>query len=126
MSEYEEAANRLHHLSFIFAGDVIIAADQGAPYVKTKMFPTTDELRNLRYLIDRLLLVRGDINVITAILVEKGIVTKEDLVKRLTEEYELITKEALEMINAQVARTGYQWELTDVGFRIKKINNNSP
>lgn len=105
-SEYQAAANRLHHLSIIYSGAIAEVA-RGHPI---SVIPSgAPGLEGTRDLIDCALLVRAEVNGITRILLEKAIVTHEDLLAVLIVEYDHL---------AAAKAAHYGFSVTDEGLRV--------
>jgi hypothetical protein len=72
---YQRALNRLNHWGMLLTGR--IAGTLRADDPRSKGY---------RDLFQKFLIQRAEVNAITAILLEKGITTREDLTKRITDE----------------------------------------
>lgn len=72
---YERALNRLNHWGMLLAGRIGGTLHKDDPRSK-----------GYRDLFQKYLILRAEANAIAAVLLEKGIVTREDFTKRITEE----------------------------------------
>jgi hypothetical protein len=103
MSDYNDAANRLHHLSLRYVG----AFAEIAKGQKVGLLPNgTPGLKEMRDLIDLILFARAEINGLTKILFDRGLVTGEQLAEIMTEQYQHITKEKAQWLGVVVTDAG--------------------
>jgi len=87
--EYRASANRLHHLSMHYAGALLELA-QGKPW---GMIPQGyPGLKDFRDLADIILFVRAEVNAHTRLMVEAGLITKEQAMDAITDEMDFFTQ----------------------------------
>ena len=103
MTEYQKAANRLHHLSMRYVGALHECAKGEKVGIIAQNHPGNREMRDL---IDLVLLTRAEINGITELLVKKGITTTEELQKIFAGEYEWLTKQKAQQLGVEVTDVG--------------------
>jgi hypothetical protein len=98
-----EAANRLHHLSMRYSG-ALIELLAGAP---VGIVPSgRPGLRESRDLIDLILLTRAEINGLTRILVDAGVVSESRAREVMETEYDWLAKVKAEFLGVQVTDFG--------------------
>jgi hypothetical protein len=103
--DYEAAANRLHHLSMVYAGAMVELAT-GKPQ---QMIPSTyPGLRRTRDYLDLILLCRAEINAFTALAIKKGLFTEDELTIQCIDEYNYITECKEQLFDIKVTDYGIQ------------------
>ena len=103
---YREAAERLHHLSMRYAGAWVEVAKGEKVGLLPKDYPGLKEMRDL---IDLILLTRAEINGLTELLVKKGLTTTEELQKIFGTEYEWLTKQKAQQLGVEVTDAGLKY-----------------
>lgn len=98
-----KAGERLHHLSMIYAGAVCELA-QGKPLgLIPRGFPGLSKMRDLA---DLILLTRAEINGLSRLLIEAGILDADTVVKTFAEEYEWLTQQKARQFGVEVDDAG--------------------
>lgn len=100
---HREAAERLHHLSMRYVGALHEVAKGEKVGLIAQDHPGSREMRDL---IDLILLTRAEINGITEILVKKGICTVDEIKNTFTAEYEWLTKAKAQQLGVVVTDVG--------------------
>jgi hypothetical protein len=96
MNEYERAANRLHHLSMLYAGAAAEVAMGKEIFGLPNGYPG---LRKFRDLIDLTLFCRAEINALTALMVKAKLFTTEEYTKEVTGQYNWLTEQKEKLYN---------------------------
>lgn len=97
------AATRLHHLSMRYGGAIVELA-QGRP---AGLLPQgMAGLREARDLIDLILLTRAEINGLTKLLLEAGVLKPDAVVRQYAEEYEWFCQEKAKFLGVEVSDAG--------------------
>lgn len=105
----KKAANRLHHISFFYAGAMYeLVHGKQVAFVKDG----TPGLSTTRDLVDLILFCRAEINGMTKLLIDKGIITQEEYHERVAEEYEYFAQAKARHFGAS--------ESSDAGLVFKK------
>jgi hypothetical protein len=101
--DYNQAANRLHHLSMRYVGAVFEVAS-GTP---VSLLPSNHPgIREMRDLIDCVLLSRAEINGFTRILVEAKLLTIERAEQIFAEEYQWLEEQKAKFLGVEVSDAG--------------------
>lgn len=103
MNAYERAANRLHHLSMRYVGALQEVACGQKVGLIGKNHPGNKEMRDL---VDLILLTRAEINGLTQILVNAKLITLEAFEKLMTEQYEYLTDVKAKQLGVEVSDVG--------------------
>ena len=102
------AHQRLHHLSMRYFG-AFVECGQGKPIGMVPLsWPGRKEIRDL---VDLVLLTRAEISGLSRILVDAGIVTPARLTAIMTEEYEFITKAKEKQLAVKVTDHGLEFKV---------------
>jgi len=109
MTNYEAAANRLHHLSMRYAAAVLELALGRPVGMVPQGYPGLKEFRDLA---DLILFVRAEMNANTRLMVEAGIITAEQAAIAYTEEYDHLTKAKAEQLGVGVNDAGLIYDLS--------------
>jgi DNA-binding transcriptional ArsR family regulator len=104
--ECREAAERLHHLSMRYVGAFLELARGEEVALIPQGFPGVKEMRDL---IDLILLTRAEINAHTALLLEAGVVTQEQVLREIREQYDWLTKEKEKFLGCEATAEGLKF-----------------
>lgn len=96
-------ANNLHHLTMIYLGGFAELA-RG----KEIMFVAANEpgVKKTRDLLDLVLILRAEINGITRLLVQTGLVTEDQISREYAEQYEWLAKQKAGQFGVEVSDVG--------------------
>ena len=97
---YHKLSKRLHHLSIIFASNVL-AGRVASEYVRLSVRDVAD----LAYFL------RAEVNAITKLLIDKGIVEKSELIERINEELEILINAKEEQFKIALTDQGISFDL---------------
>jgi hypothetical protein len=105
-----DAANRLHHLSMRYSGS-LMELQTGKP---VGLIPQGHPgLKEVRDLIDLILIARAEINALSAILIKNKVTTPDELTRQITVEYDYICKVKAEQLGVGVSDDGLVFDLGD-------------
>lgn len=101
--DVRKAANKLHHLSMLYAGAL---AELGQAK-KLGLLPSdAPGIKGARDIVDIVLLVRAELNAVTNLLLKRGVIKLPDLEAAFAHEYEWFAQQKANLFGCKVTEGG--------------------
>lgn len=119
VAKARHAAQRLHHLSMLYSGSLIELVKGEKVGVLPTSYPGLKEARDF---IDLILFTRAEINALSRLLIDAGVLDLEKVQNQFAEEYEWFAQQKAKLYGVEVTDYGVRFTKDEAERRSKESN----